>query len=451
MVLYNVNSKLLSNTIISTLFEFLKITHQASLLWHCSLSVYGTIGTLFSLLFAAISFSSIALDSALPAFIHTIFSSQQNCRKIIARLVISQIFFLGVGSLCMNYIMTYFFPSLAVSTPLMILLALLAVIEGLRIVARSMLHALGIHSYPLFSELLIMVLYMGLVWIPFLMYGYFPDLTMLFSYYCICSVLALVVLSCFIYRYYTLLPKTEEFCLFPWKRFFKLRVFTYASKLSSYFFTGNVLIPFFAAHFGFSQSGIFKFASYSIDAFKGVIHTVIGFPSGALFARLKNETIEKKREAFKQASNTLHIFLLGIIIFSIMILKIHFFMTSTTPLHSVFISMSFFFFLLFISEQIIVVYEKFYLIEESSHILVAIKIIEIISVLGLLSYSSLFPLYVLCILLCSIRFLSFCTLALYAYQQWSLMPSFNIKIFSYKATNLFLILYNSISFKNLDL
>lgn len=410
------------NAIGSTAFETLKLVHQALLFYLIPLEEYGRVGTIFSLLFGSISFFSFALDAILPAFINDIFSSKQKFKNYLFVLAPLQVLFLMVGgSAALAFI---FYNSGLLKLPFYFSLFFIStcISEGLRIAVRSLLHARALHNAPTFIDFATMVFYVGTMWIPFLIHARPLNLFTIFIPYCFCSLISFFVLCYCIALHYQTLPSENNESKIQWGRFFKSRFLLYGSKISTLLFTGNVLVPFFMIRFGLRESAVFKFASYGIDFFRGVLHATLGFTSSALFAQLKNASWENKKEAFYKATSLLNNFLLRTLAIYTAIL-----LWGEQILHQPFSQNHFFIFLiffimLFILEKNLLIYENLYIVEERTDILVFTKTAELFAGLFIMYVGTHLSPYTLLLLICTIRLSSNVIVGLHAYKTWHLAP-----------------------------
>ncbi len=410
----------------SIFYESLKILHQIFLLKSISIPEYGQIGTTFSIIYLAINLSSAGAFTSIPPFTKIFTQSKKAFRISFGIYFIIQATTLSLASLTIALLYTNnVLPSskhLNLYIPLFII-----VTEGLRMLLRSFLHTIFQNKTTILIDTVLFISYLASVWTPYALFNRAITLNLIFKPYLIISLLGFILFAFTTLKTYKNLP--EEETTLPknlWRRIFKARSFNYFTRVTKHIFTGNFLVPLFAARFGFATAGIFKFASYLADSIKGIIHVTVGFSGGALLAALKASNLKEKQLAFYTLSEKLNKLLAFIVIFVTFNLKS--FQALNRTLYDPFSVLMFILFFLFITllDNLFIVYDQFYIIEEQSDKIFGFKLIELLMFTAVIYFGgNLSALFIVSNLIL-VRTLSFGIIATNAYSLWRIAPRLKI-------------------------
>jgi len=402
-------------------FEALKLINQFFLLKNMELANYGKLGTIFSIIFLTIHLSGFEAENSIYPFISEITKSKNIFRSFFKNYIFLQILFLVTGAtLSLLFLKNKF------SLALLIVIFLLIIFEGLRILMRSALYLLFLNKKTILTESALTIAFIILSWAPTLIFHQSPTIFNILLSYLITSIIAVIIFLFFLSSYsYELENSTEKLNTNFLKRIIKTRCLNSLIKSSSYFFSENFLIPFFAFKFGFELAGVFKFASYIARSIKSIAHVIIGFTGGALLSNLKRASLYAKQEAFLLISNQLNKILFFILIFLIINYQNIF-----LPIYqskTIILSSTLFLFFI-ISEHLLTLYEQFYLVEEALNKLITFKMLEFALLYLTLTLGKTLNPVEFFLMLLIIRMLIFVILALNAYTLWKIKPNFKIQL-----------------------
>ena len=120
----------------STIFEALKIIHNAFLLYILSPVEFGKMGLIFSITYATIYFSDFAATTALPPFINDMTESKNNFKKLFSFYFLPQIPLLVFAGLFLSLLYSKFFLN-PIDPSFLFFIFLLIFFEGIRIFFRA--------------------------------------------------------------------------------------------------------------------------------------------------------------------------------------------------------------------------------------------------------------------------------------------------------------------------
>ena len=398
----------------SMFFESIKLINQFFLLKFMTLSSYGKLGSIFSIVFLFIHLIGFEAESSLSPFISDATESQKGFKNFFLKYFTAQFFLLLIGS-CIYIIIFYnkFELSLIVIPTLLILL------EGIRILFRALLHILFLSKKTILIETALTFLFIGIIWLPFFVTNQLISIPTILGAYLLTSLLALIFFFKIIKDFYNTLPEEtiNHRSTNTFKRILKIRLYNSLIKIPENIFSENFIVPFFAFKFGYSQAGIFKIASYIARSIKSIIHSVIGFSGGGLFASLKKESLQIKQKAFYILSNKLNRILIFMLIF--LTINYNYLMSKLYSTQTVILA-TILFLIYAISEHLLTIYEQFYVLEETIEKLFIIKTLEISFFSLILYFGKNFSPIEFCIMLLAVRTVIFFTLALDAFTRWGL-------------------------------
>jgi len=414
------------NTIGSIFFEAMHIGYQFLLLKILGYSVYGLMGSVFSILYLTIYLSDLGLMTSLPTFANVFTQSKSNFKKYFRQYVTPNIFFLIIGIFISLFFYGSFFSANKSLLPPLYLVISLLIFESVRMFLRFFLHTQFKNKAVIVLELSLMVLYVTSVLLPYYISGVPITITKVIGLYLVNSI---VSVACFIFitiRLYKKLPEKE---LVPYEHFKRksthARFFNHATHIGKHLISGEFLVPLFAIHFGLKQAGLLKLASIVAHSIKAFFKAAINFSGNAFLSNLKNKPLESRISAFYTLFKKLNVIIY--FIFIVLLINFHPLVSQarTPGNRSAFIYL-FMFITITLIQQLCVAYEQFYIVENAAHRLFFIKAFEFIMfyiVVGLSKH--LYPNTTLLSIVC-IQIISFALLALNAYAKWKIKP--NLKI-----------------------
>ncbi len=411
----------------SLIYETIKFAHCFLLLQLLPQAIYGVMGSLFSLIYLTTYIADLGATNSIPPFFHLFTQSKYDFKRFL--LVFSLAPHLPI--LCVCAAGATIFASIKFSTlPYILLIPTIIILETTRSFLRLLLHTTFQAKRAVAVEVILFLLYLGIIWIPYLIFESPITLNKIFIPHLIDSALAVALFSLLIRKYYKRLHPAKESTL-PHnlaKRLAVTRLFNYLLRVGRNFFTSNFLTPLFAIKFGLSTAGLFYFASTLINAIQAVVKSVIGYSGNALLANLKTSTQESKREAFVLLSQKLILVLAPFIIVLSTNYKSILRLSRIGDITSYTMALALLFMILAFLEFFFVLYEQFYIIEEAANKLFYFKLFEFALFYGLISSAVTSNPVATLIGLIVIRVTSLIIIALNAFYWWKIKPNFKTNL-----------------------
>jgi hypothetical protein len=405
----------------SIIFESMKLIHECALFYFLPLSLYGLQGFLFSMIYLTVYFTDLGFVSGLAPFVKDAISSKKNCRQFLLTNITYQFFFLFITGIFALHFTINKFPILTPS--ILIYLLILIFSETVRIFLRTFLHITFTTKPTVLIELSITTSYIIIFWSLYF-YNQHGSLEIIFLPYTITSLLATGSLSYLVSRLYKNLPNDNPIYTGPTLRtIFTTRLNAYALITPKKIFTGNCMVPLLSNALGIEKIALMKIASYIVDSARAIMRATIGFSGNALLSLVSKETTATKRTAFSLIFQKC--ILIFISFFSIALIIIpfynnyHYFLYTTTT--KIIFIYTILFLVLMLMDQLFVLYEQFYLMEQQAHKILFIRSIELLSFYYFFILYKQVPITFLsiCIIL---RIISFILLTIHAYTTWKLIP-----------------------------
>ncbi|MFA5074857.1 MAG: hypothetical protein WC436_02025 [Candidatus Babeliales bacterium] len=411
----------------SGFYESLKILHQIFLLKIMFPTAYGLQGSIFSIIYLTVYLAEFGISNSITPFLSIFIKSKENFKKtFILFYLIPQVLIFLIASA----IATYFYSKSFLyekNNPITFLIFLIIPFEGIRIFFRRFLHTLFFSKKIVITESILVIFYFSTVWLCYIFFNFQMSQNLIFIPYFIDTFLGVSIFSFYIFNFYKKLnSKKLDYPANLLKRIIKTRFFNYSIQVSKNFFTGNFLTPFFASGFGLEKAGLFNLANHIAESIKSITKVTLIFSGNALFARIKNSSMQVKRLAFNVLSKNLNLIIYPIIIFvfinykNLISLKNIFFLTSTTILQSSIFS------IIALLEYFFIIYEQFYIMEEKTARLFLLKIFEFaLFYIFILAKNFASPVTTL-IGIFIVRILSLLIISINAYILWKIKPNFKI-------------------------
>ena len=408
-------------------YESIKILHQVFLLKTMESSSYGLMGSIFSIIYLTVYLSEFGFGATLPPFLNTFTQSKNNFKNIFIKYYFLPQFlliFTGASIATLLYSKSFLCNRFS---PFSFLIPLIIIFESIRIFFRRFLHTVFISKPTVIIETVLVLIYIFVVWIPYLFFNFRMTQNLVFVPYLLDSVLGVSTFTFLVFRFYKTLP--EKPLSAPknlWKRVIKTRFFNYSIQVGKNLFTGNFLTPFFATSFGLKEAGVFNLANHIAESIKAMMKVTIIFSGNALLAKLKSTSITIKRQAFKLLGEKLNKVIYPLIIFLIINYRTLLNLRGISDIKSSTLTLALTFLLITFMEYFFLVYEQFYIVEERANKLFIFKFLEFTLFYSLI-ISKIFSSPIITLLgIVVIRFLSFAIIATNAYSLWKVKPNFRI-------------------------
>lgn len=390
-------------------------------------SSYGLMGSIFSIIYLTVYLSEFGFGATLPPFLNTFTQSKNNFKNIFIKYYFLPQFlliFTGASIATLLYSKSFLCNRFS---PFSFLIPLIIIFESIRIFFRRFLHTVFISKPTVIIETVLVLIYIFVVWIPYLFFNFRMTQNLVFVPYLLDSVLGVSTFTFLVFRFYKTLP--EKPLSAPknlWKRIIKTRFFNYSIQVGKNLFTGNFLTPFFATSFGLKEAGVFNLANHIAESIKAMMKVTIIFSGNALLAKLKSTSITIKRQAFKLLGEKLNKVIYPLIIFLIINYRTLLNLRGISDIKSSTLTLALTFLLITFMEYFFLVYEQFYIVEERANKLFIFKFLEFTLFYSLI-ISKIFSSPIITLLgIVVIRFLSFAIIATNAYSLWKVKPNFRI-------------------------
>lgn len=375
------------NLLESVYYQAMLFCHQWALYNTLPTTQYGKIGTLFSLIYLAITVFNFGLDSSISPFFATASQSKYAARKLI---LIPMIIQYGLISLIISLSMMlsmHMYPAFfsVIPTPLAFVFIAIFVTESIKKTVRTILQCAFKNTLTTSIEVATITTYTSAVWALYA-FGHTLDLCTIFVPMAITSGASLICLLVVLKRWYRGLSDAinDSTDVPSFTQIAHHRICAYITQLTSIFFSANLLVPLFAYKFGMEYAAILKFISYLNYFIHTIIHKVFGVSLQACFAAIKHESLYIKQQFFEMVTYYLYQLLYAIGIFLAINYQRIYMLNTQHSDHSVH-SVGVLFFVCLLIENFLVSYEQLYQVEERYGYVSAINTITV-TILGALLY-----------------------------------------------------------------
>ncbi len=408
-------------------YQLMLAAHNMVLFGVIGAHAYGLVGTLFSLIFLAVGVTGFGFESSLSTFFADAQASKADCKRIIGWHYAPTMLGLMVAVALVPRLMP-----VATPWPVVMIVAVLIFVEGLKKGMRALLHAAFYNRQTALIELFQVVTYVTLVWTGYGL-GLQLDTQLLFGSLLSVSTACLIMLGYQLYLFYAGLPnqKNHKISLDLASRkstlaaIVRQRCYTTVTMLSHQFFSGNALVPLFAYRFGLSSAGTLKIICTIAYGATVCIAKIFGSTSDALFAQIKHGKLHEKQQAFSLVTQHLYAALYGVVLFGALAI-IWLYAFDLTTFHDAPAVCALLFFVIHISEQFFSTYERFFITENRAGELMLFNGATIGCLYAVLQYApSNNPILMLQSVLC-IRLISFALLSGVAFAWWRIRPQLKI-------------------------
>ena len=365
------------NAIESIIYYSIFVAHQFLLRSTMDSLSYGAISSLFAMLYLTIIIVNFGFDFSIAPFFNVFKKNQNNFKQFLVKQLLVQLFIYATTGLLAFFVL---YKGLIPIKKMPVLAWQLSLIISLLILTEALKKSFRIIMQLAFSshitatiELFYIVSYVTIVWSSFLLTGTMSFYTV-FIPMLVLSTSSMCMLGWAVYRYYKTLPKqNEQPYNLSWNQLLKNRVSNYGYQLSKTFLTSNFLIPFFAITYGLSIAAVLELVTATTQFFSVIIQKIFGISGQAIFAQAKHQTIELKKKMFNTATQKLYPLLYAMVFFAIIAYKpLMAFKIPTVSQNEYAIALLFF--LVLFSENFVLMYEKWFIIEEKTNYLIGIHV-----------------------------------------------------------------------------
>jgi len=420
------------NSLESIAYYTLFAAHQLMLRIVTSTPLYGTIGVIFALIYLVITLANFGLDLSIGPFFNLLSVNKKQFRQYLIRQLMIQCIIYGVTAIIIFFI--FFFAFLPIkqmsllALPISFILSFLIITEGIKKSLRVILQLAFFSHITALVELFYIISYIILFWSTYML-RQTVSLYMVFIPMLTLSCISTAFLVIAAYRFYSSLPELSvqeplvsdvsvpQLSL-SWKQIVKNRAINYGYQLTKIVFTSNFLIPFFAFHCGLSMAALLELVTAFNQFITIIIQKIFGITGQALLSQAKNLNLNEKRKVFELVSNRLYSLLCLVILIAFIAYRP--LLALNLPYQTEGSSIAVLFFLLLFCENFIILYEKWFIIEEKTFILILLNSFSFLffySVPRVFNFSSIGTLLVLLI---TLRLFSYLLLVFVSSYRWKL-------------------------------
>ena len=374
--------------------QSLILGHQLLLARVLHLRDFGYCNALFSIVWLLSTWLNFGFDTSLSPLFHRAIQSKQSFWHIILRpLLIQSSLVVTIPLIAIPLAVSRL--GLETAAPIMILLALAAMVEATKRILRSILHFAGKFKPLAFLEIATNASYVLAVW------GYYlatrSSAAMASPLTMATLILPFVIVTfgeviglLFVFRkWHGQLPSKATSIIdpaIPTKTIIKTRATGYLHQLAAQCLSSNLIIPLVASYFGLRQAGALSLAANISYYITTCVKRTFGMTTGTVLAHAKPHDRATKHALISTATSGLYLLLS--IIGCICILAFPFILAYFSPsAEAVDLLPIYLFLFVVISEQFLIPFEKILLTEEHPLTLIFFHCTYLALLLGVLTYA----------------------------------------------------------------
>ncbi len=357
------------NTFESIAYQLIFMMHQVGLFTYCNRSLYGMAGVLFSFSYLIITVLIAGLDGGLLPFFKNFTVHKKSFSYLVLHYVQTQSIFIVGSSLAGMALLLVISPFHSIDYRYIFLVGFFVIAEGIKKLLKHVLYLAFYNRYTALLEVTQITFYVSIIWI-FHWAGAPFSLALFFVPFIVLSLLSSICCGYLLFTYYQTLPSDNINLSFPPPMdFITTRASVLVNQLCRSFFTSNFLVPLFSFYGGFAQAGVMTFANYLTHACTFFIHKVCVHPAEALLSRVKNLSLASHYKAFQ---TVLLLFIsLTTVLGLLLLIKGQSFaaLAGYAQVTQLSWALIIFFFFIHLLENMFILYEKFFLLQERAGLL----------------------------------------------------------------------------------
>ncbi len=415
------------NTVNVFTYKILLLLHQIVLFYYIPKELYGTAGTIFACVYLLIGCTNLGFDYSLFTFFKNYLKSKQACKKLLVISSIKIIVTLSIAALLYqqltssSYLHVLLFKLFKITLTITPYLIGLFVIESIKKYIETMAQLAFLNKQITIIQITALLGYISSIWIYYAWHGNIITLHILIIPLCATSLLEIIALIFILLPWYTKLPPTCQTSAPTTRILLKNYGYNAINQLSKNIFSPNFLTIIIAYHIGMRQTATVKFFTNIASLFYMLLNRSLAIPTGALLAHLSGTSLQQSKHAFITITNNYVQLLYGYAITSFLVI-IPCAYQANLELTAYLILL---FIILGLIEYIPMLYEKLYLVEQTTDKLALLNGTSL-----LLGALALYTLTNIIWLLCSIGLIRISFAGIvgwYAYKKWHLLPIFSLK------------------------
>lgn len=399
------------------IYEGLILLHYSILYKVVSSSMFGIIGTAIAFIYLIVYRVCGGLEEVVGSFYAQWSKNRQGFREYIVYIylllyAILALFLIAGFWLC---------PTVIIASSLYWILAITTFFECTKKSLRSLLKILFYNRALAFIEIVSMILYCCLVWIPYSMGIAIEPISVIWPL-CFIAIIGNILYSIIIAHWYSILPKINNNQAISYMHIARTAAYSYINQCATIFFSSNFLVPLIAWHDGMHSAGHFKLISTTINTITKIIEKVFGSSTSAALAQVKSDSFDQTRYYFGMISGKLLHVIMALVIFSVINIRSLVPMIDRTG--SVVWVIGIYLAIMLI-DRVTTMYERFFIINEKPRDLF-ITNISCFVILLLSCNARIFSSPTMLFIAFFARALSLMIFIGRAYYQWGIYPSFAI-------------------------
>jgi len=407
----------------SITYQILLLIHQIFLFKMTKLNLYGILGTIFSFVYLLVTITNLGLEGSLSPFFKKITENKRSLRSFLLLQLIPSILISFLSFIFLSTASDGF--NLFLNQKLIILLSCLILLESIKKTLRAILYLSFLNKINTYVEIASLLAYIGSVWTYFFITNKIT-INSIFVPMFVTSFLATTTLFLFTRKIYQKLPSKNKRLSFSHLSIIKCRLLNFLNQFGHSLFSSNFMVPFFAAQFGFAQAGIFKLISHISYSTTSLMRKIFGWLCDTMLSQTKDMRLETKQAIFSSISQILHHVLYMIAIF--LIINLNKIMTYSKvdgalvnwPLIALFLIIT-------LSENLFIIYEKFYIAEEKNKYTLLINIFSILLLASIINFNSHISQFYILLLIATSRLSILSVLGFVSFRLWAIKPTYHVK------------------------
>jgi hypothetical protein len=409
----------------STLYELIALAHRTFIFHKLDLSSYGLLVSILGISSIAVHIGDFGASNTLSPFMHIFCASKQNFKTMLLRYTMR----VHLPLMLLASAGTLFFwhaklPGLSNSSYVW-LLGVLILLEIPEAFMRQFLYAAAQTRFAVTCELALLIARLALLWMLIMFFGWSLTVGLILLSHVISAFVCCFIFMVALARLYRTLPDVDRSIpnMLP-RSLARTRFFNYVLRLSRNIFTSSSLTPIFALIFDLKTAGIFYFAGKLVKVVQSVVRIAIGYTGNGLLARVKNQGIGAKQEAFQILGEHLMRILLPVLMcFALNSSLLERFGYVHQCSHEMVVFTQLFLIVNFF-DCVVLLYEQYYIMEEASARFFFLKVFEIAALCGIMQLHG--GVLVLLASLIATKIISFLVVGFDAYACWGIRPTFRI-------------------------
>lgn len=420
------------NSIEASLYYTTLGLHQWILFSVASRETYGLIGASFASMYLLISVTNLGFDISMAPFFKLCTRSKHSFKwLLLAQFIPQTAMILIVATLVVTikpklFLDTDLTIALGHTWPILLFwVVVTTVFEATKRSLRVLLQLAFWNKVTSIIEIIDVLGYVTIFWTLYMWYGHRITLWLAFVPMAITSMLAVITLTYFAYKFFQTLPtkKTGPIPKNSVLRVIKSRFCNYINSTASQVFSSNFLIPYFATQFSLERVGVFHITSITLTFISVVIQKVFGFTGGAFLSNIKDMTTQAKVKAFSSITTWLYNALYAFVI--IFCINQHLFgcFSNLSGPDKTNLYAALLFVCINLADDFLLAHRKMYIVEEQVHCLLIFNLIDVALFVLAVSLGFCFPDYALFMAMAAIKIATSVGIAWLSYLKWQVIPN----------------------------